>query len=110
MLCNLIPIYLQPVYFNDVSLYCSDIVTPTLLIFPLLLPKIYEPLFHLYALQNEGADEQYWSRIQRFNKQCDVTLLSYLGIPEKFWLLGTDDSLDSSVKVQRLHCIVMFIE
>ena len=58
----------------------------------MLLPKLYQSLFHLYILQNETADEQYWTRIQKFNRQCDVTLLSYLGIPEKFWFLNEDSS------------------
>ena len=70
----------------------SEIITPTLLIYPMLLPKLYQSLFHLYILQNETADEQYWTRIQKFNRQCDVTLLSYLGIPEKFWFLNEDNS------------------
>lgn len=75
----------------------------------MLLPKIYEPLFHLYALQNEGTDELYWNKIQRFNKQSDLTLLSYLGIDEKFWFISEEETPDekaspSKVKVS-LCCL-----
>ncbi|XP_067931555.1 alsin-like [Watersipora subatra] len=76
----------------------TDIVTPTLLIFPMFLPKIYEPLFHLYALQNETADEQYWNKLQRFNKQCDSTLFSYLGIPERFRISQEEEATHGEFK------------
>lgn len=69
------------------------------------MPKVYEPLFHLYALQNEAADEKYWSRVQRFNKQCDLTLLSYLGVPEKFWIIKEGNSLDADLNVSWIKMV-----
>ena len=66
----------------------------------MLLPRLYEPLFHLYALQSESVDEQYWSRIQRFNKQSDLALLSYLGVHEQFWFLSSGGKLEPAAEVR----------
>jgi amyotrophic lateral sclerosis 2 protein len=56
-------------------------LTPDGLLLPLLLPKIYPPLFTLFALHNED-DEKYWRRIRHWNKQSDIALMSYLGLDE----------------------------
>uniref|UniRef100_A0A671WV43 Alsin Rho guanine nucleotide exchange factor ALS2 n=1 Tax=Sparus aurata TaxID=8175 RepID=A0A671WV43_SPAAU len=55
------------------------------LLLPLLLPRLYPPLFTLYCLQEEQEEAQYWDRILRLNKQPDQSLLSFLGVQEKFW-------------------------
>jgi amyotrophic lateral sclerosis 2 protein len=55
-------------------------VTPATLLYPLLLPKIYPPLFNLYALYNERDDDRYWKRIRLWNKQSNVALMAYLGV------------------------------
>lgn len=52
------------------------------LLLPLLLPRLYPPLFTLYRLQEEQTDAQYWERILRLNKQPDQSLLSFLGVHE----------------------------
>lgn len=52
------------------------------LIHPILLPKIYPPLFDLYALQNDKEDEKYWERVKKLNKQGDVGLMAFLGIDQ----------------------------
>jgi len=58
----------------------SEWVTPASLLHPLLLPKIYPPLFNLYALYNEKDDDRYWKRIRLWNKQSNLALMSYLGV------------------------------
>jgi amyotrophic lateral sclerosis 2 protein len=55
-------------------------VTPATLLYGLLLPKIYPPLFNLYALFNEKDDDRYWKRIRLWNKQSNVALMAYLGV------------------------------
>ena len=60
----------------------SEVVTPAGLIHPLLLPKVYPPLFTLYALYNEKEDEKYWRRVRQWNKQPDVALMAYLGMDQ----------------------------
>ena len=62
------------------TVYCSEWVTPAALLHPLLLPKIYPPLFNLYALYNEKDDDRYWKRIRLWNKQSNLALMSYLGV------------------------------
>nr|XP_046260313.1 alsin-like isoform X3 [Scatophagus argus] len=64
----------------------SDVVAScTSLLLPLLLPRLYPPLFTLYSLQEEQMDGQYWEHILRLNKQPDQSLLRFLGVQEKFW-------------------------
>ena len=62
------------------SFLYSEWVTPAALLHPLLLPKIYPPLFNLYALYNEKDDDRYWKRIRLWNKQSNLALMSYLGV------------------------------
>ncbi|GAB1600522.1 alsin-like isoform X1 [Argonauta hians] len=69
----------------------SKVITPAHLLHPLLLPKIYPPLFDLYALYNDKEDEKYWERVWKLNRQGDMALMAYLGIDQKFWLI--DDKL-----------------
>ncbi len=52
------------------------------LLYPLLLPKIYPPLFDLYALYNDKEDEKYWERVLKLNRQGDMALMAYLGIEQ----------------------------
>uniref|UniRef100_A0A673ATW6 Alsin Rho guanine nucleotide exchange factor ALS2 a n=1 Tax=Sphaeramia orbicularis TaxID=375764 RepID=A0A673ATW6_9TELE len=61
------------------------VVSCSSLLLPLLLPRLYPPLFTLYCLQEEQDEAQYWERILRLNKQPDQSLLSFLGVQEKFW-------------------------
>ncbi|XP_035532250.1 alsin-like isoform X5 [Morone saxatilis] len=73
------------------------------LLLPLLLPRLYPPLFTLYCLQEEQEEAQYWDRILRLNKQPDQSLLSFLGVKEKFWpvwmsILGEKKQIVSSSK------------
>uniref|UniRef100_A0A7N8XQ27 Alsin-like n=1 Tax=Mastacembelus armatus TaxID=205130 RepID=A0A7N8XQ27_9TELE len=58
------------------------------LLLPLLLPRLYPPLFTLYCLQVEQEEAQYWERILRLNKQPDQSLLSFLEVQEVFLLLS----------------------
>ena len=50
------------------------------LLHPLILPRLYNPLFTLYALNSAKADEVYMERMQQLNKRGDITLMSFLEI------------------------------
>ena len=60
----------------------SEIFTVAGLLHPLLLPRIYPPLFHLYALYNEKDDDAYWKKVLQWNKQADLALMAYLGVQQ----------------------------
>lgn len=64
---------------------CVVVVSCSSLLLPLLLPRLYPPLFTLYCQQEEQEEAQYWERILRLNKSPDQSLLSFLGVHEKFW-------------------------
>ncbi|NWI12528.1 ALS2 protein, partial [Crypturellus soui] len=61
------------------------VVTSFGLLLPVLLPRLYPPLFMLYALDNEREEDVYWECVLRLNKQTDTALLSFLGVQAKFW-------------------------
>ncbi|XP_076459413.1 LOW QUALITY PROTEIN: alsin-like [Babylonia areolata] len=69
----------------------GEIVTAAGLLYPILLPKIYPPLFDLYALYNDRSDDRYWERVSKLNRQGDMALMAFLGIDQKYWLM--DDIL-----------------
>lgn len=74
------------------------------LIHPILLPKIYPPLFDLYALYNDKEDEKYWERVRKLNKQGDIGLMAFLGIDQKFWLIDAvlkEKSPEESVSLEK---------
>ena len=50
------------------------------LLHPLLLPRLYPPLFTLYALQTEKTDALYMEKLYYLNKRGDIALMSFLGI------------------------------
>uniref|UniRef100_A0A3B5M6L8 Alsin Rho guanine nucleotide exchange factor ALS2 a n=1 Tax=Xiphophorus couchianus TaxID=32473 RepID=A0A3B5M6L8_9TELE len=73
------------VILNRVLFYFSFsvlVVSCSSLLLPLLLPRLYPPLFTLYCLQQEPEEAQYWERILRLNKQPDQALLGFLGVQE----------------------------
>ncbi|KAM9343957.1 alsin-like [Pholidichthys leucotaenia] len=79
------------------------VVSCSSLLLPLLLPRLYPPLFTLYCLQEEKDEAKYWDRILRLNKQPDQSLLSFLGVQQKFWplwmsVLGEKKQIVSSSK------------
>ena len=55
-------------------------MSPDGLLQPILLPKIFPALFDLYALHREKEDDKYWERVQKLNKQGDMSLMAYLGV------------------------------
>ncbi|XP_023568085.1 alsin isoform X2 [Octodon degus] len=61
------------------------VVTSSGLLLPVLLPRLYPPLFMLYALEHDREEDVYWECVLRLNKQPDVALLSFLGVQRKFW-------------------------
>ncbi|XP_034550228.1 alsin-like isoform X2 [Notolabrus celidotus] len=82
---------------------CVVVLSCSSLLLPLLLPRLYPPLFTLYCLQEEQEEAQYWERVLRLNKQPDQSLLSFLGVQEKFWpvwmsILGEKKQIVSSSK------------
>ncbi|XP_005747879.1 alsin-like isoform X1 [Pundamilia nyererei] len=82
---------------------CVMVVSSSSLLLPLLLPRLYPPLFTLYSLQEEQEETEYWERILRLNKQPDQSLLSFLEVQEKFWplwmsILGEKKQIVSSSK------------
>ena len=50
------------------------------LLHPLLLPRLYPPLFTLYALQTEKTDALDMEKLYYLNKRGDIALMSFLGI------------------------------
>lgn len=67
-----------PIFFF--FFYNSYVVTSFGLLLPVLLPRLYPPLFMLYALDNEREEDIYWECVLRLNKQTDMALLSFLGV------------------------------
>lgn len=61
------------------------------LLLPVLLPRLYPPLFTLYALENEREEDVYWECVLRLNKQPDLALLNFLGVQQKFWPVCISD-------------------
>ncbi|XP_024919902.1 alsin-like isoform X5 [Cynoglossus semilaevis] len=59
------------------------VVSCSSLLLPLLLPRLYPPLFTLYCLQEE--QKEYWECVLQLNRQPDQSLLSFLGVQKKFW-------------------------
>nr|XP_057937241.1 alsin-like isoform X2 [Doryrhamphus excisus] len=87
------------------------VVSSSSLLLPLLLPQLYPPLFMLYCLNDEQQELQYWERILRLNKQPDQSLLSFLGVQQKFWpkcmsVLGEQQQIVSSSKDVSFVCAV----
>ncbi|XP_019746352.1 alsin isoform X2 [Hippocampus comes] len=66
----------------------SHVVSSLALLLPVLLPRLYPPLFTLYALDKEREDDVYWECVLRLNKQPDLALLAFLGVQQKFWPLS----------------------
>lgn len=94
------PLLLSPANFDewdtlsDVEKESNSIlVTPSSLLHPILLPRIYPPLFTLYALFNEKENEKYWERLLKWNKQSDVALMTFLGVDMKFWVTSDNDDI-----------------
>lgn len=57
-------------------------VSSSALLLPVLLPRLYPPLFTLYALDKEKEDDVYWDCVLRLNKQPDLALLAFLGVQQ----------------------------
>ncbi|KAJ8020140.1 Alsin [Holothuria leucospilota] len=74
---------------EDISL----MITPEGLLHPLLLPKLCPALLTMYAVKNADENERYLDRLNRLNRQLDMSLMAYLGIDQKFWLF--DDAVYS---------------
>ncbi|EMP24334.1 Alsin [Chelonia mydas] len=67
-------------YLKRIFQLISYVVTSSGLLLPVLLPRLYPPLFMLYALDNEREEDIYWECVLRLNKQSDTALLSFLGV------------------------------
>ncbi|XP_053554665.1 alsin isoform X2 [Bombina bombina] len=73
------------------------VVTSSGLLLPVLLPRLYPPLFMLYALEHEKEEDAYWDCVLRLNKQTDMALLVFLGVQNKFWPI-VDNFLNENQK------------
>ncbi|XP_035533592.1 alsin isoform X2 [Morone saxatilis] len=69
------------------------VVSSSALLLPVLLPRLYPPLFTLYALDKEREDDVYWECVLRLNKQPDLALLAFLGVQQKFWPVSISNSM-----------------
>ena len=65
---------------DSVDGYMDPPVNSMSLLHPLLLPRLYPPLFTLYALQTEKTDAVYTEKLFYLNKRGDMALMSFLGI------------------------------
>lgn len=75
--------------FPLLPMFCSYVVTSSGLLLPVLLPRLYPPLFMLYALDNDREEDIYWECVLRLNKQPDIALLGFLGVQryvQKLWV------------------------
>ncbi|CAL4108363.1 unnamed protein product, partial [Meganyctiphanes norvegica] len=73
-------------FFIHYTFYLHRFVTSSCVIHPWLLPHVYSPLSTLYVLHHHRADEEYWYRLLKWNKQADISLMTFLGVNVKFWL------------------------
>ena len=54
-------------------------------VLPVLLPRLYPPLFMLYALDNDREEDVYWECVLRLNKQADLALLYSFYVVYSLW-------------------------
>jgi len=73
------------------------------LLHPLLLPRLYPPLFTLYALSTEKTDAVYTERLHYLNKRGDIALMSFLGVDRKFWLNPDEQTLQPTTPNERAY-------
>uniref|UniRef100_A0A665SZJ7 VPS9 domain-containing protein n=1 Tax=Echeneis naucrates TaxID=173247 RepID=A0A665SZJ7_ECHNA len=78
------------------------VVSSSALLLPVLLPRLYPPLFTLYALDKEREDDVYWECVLRLNKQTDLALLSFLGVQQKFWPVSIPSSMPALGEKQQV--------
>ncbi|XP_076579653.1 alsin isoform X2 [Chaetodon auriga] len=78
------------------------VVSSLALLLPVLLPRLYPPLFTLYALDKEREDDVYWECVLRLNKQPDLALLAFLGVQQKFWPVSIPVSMPALGEKQQV--------
>ncbi|KAM8904610.1 alsin isoform 2-T2 [Spinachia spinachia] len=78
------------------------VVSSSALLLPALLPRLYPPLFTLYALDKEREDDVYWECVLRLNKQPDLALLAFLGVQQKFWPVSFTVAMPAPVEMQQV--------
>ncbi|KAM3856982.1 alsin [Diretmus argenteus] len=78
------------------------VVSSSALLLPVLLPRLYPPLFTLYALDKEREDDVYWECVLRLNKQPDLALLAFLGVQQKFWPVSIPASMPALGEKQQV--------
>lgn len=78
------------------------------LLFPMYLPSVYPTLFHLYIQREDKLDQEYWSRILRWNRHSDAALLTFFDVDISLWEQPEDPRsrdqlfLDAVYALQRL--------
>ncbi|XP_037617894.1 alsin isoform X2 [Sebastes umbrosus] len=78
------------------------VASSSALLLPVLLPRLYPPLFTLYALDKEREDDVYWECVLRLNKQPDLALLAFLGVQQKFWPVSVPISMSALGEKQQV--------
>ena len=71
---------------NDNPQELQAVVSANTLLLPVLLPRLYPPLYTLYVLHNQKLDDLYWERLQKWNRQSDSALMNFLGVGPKFFI------------------------
>ena len=71
---------------NDNPQELQAVVSANTLLLPVLLPRLYPPLYTLYVLHNQKLDDLYWERLQKWNRQSDSALMNFLGVDPKFFI------------------------
>lgn len=71
---------------NDHPQELQAVVSANTLLLPVLLPRLYPPLYTLYVLHNQKLDDLYWERLQKWNRQSDSALMNFLGVDPKFFI------------------------
>lgn len=71
---------------------------------PVLLPRLYPPLFMLYALDNDREEDVYWECVLRLNKQADIALLGFLGV-QRLVPSGENQKLELQILQHRQELI-----
>ena len=58
----------------------GEMVTPSSVLHPILLPPLHPTIFMMYALKEQKSDKEYWNRILRWNRHPDIALLTFLEV------------------------------
>lgn len=72
----------------------DEIISYQSLLYPIILPRIYNCLFTLLTIKNENQERQYKKALMEWNKLSDRSLMGILSVDKKFFNL--DDCINLS--------------